>query len=128
MVIGSRFLEKHAGFRSTFLRRLGIRLFEGLNSMLIRQRITDNTSGFRLYDRQAIEFLKQHYTVDYPEPETVILLGRNHFKISEVSTKMRKRLEGESSFAGSGDYYMIKVLLAILMTALRKPIVPERNH
>jgi len=97
MVIGSRFLEKHTGFRSTFFRRLGIRLFEGLNSILIRQRITDNTSGFRAYDRQAIEFLALHYTVDYPEPETVILLGRNHFKISEVSTKMQERLGGKSS-------------------------------
>jgi glycosyltransferase involved in cell wall biosynthesis len=126
MVIGSRFLEKHTGFRSTFMRRWGIRLFEGLNSMLIRQRITDNTSGFRAYDRRAIEFLALYYTVDYPEPETVILLGRNHFKISEVSTKMRERLEGKSSFAGSGDYYMIKVLLAVIMTALRKPII-EKN-
>jgi len=127
MVIGSRFLEKHAGFRSTFMRRQGIRLFEWLNSFLIRQRITDNTSGFRAYDRRAIEFLALHYTVDYPEPETVILLGRNHFKISEVATKMRERLEGKSSFAGSGDYYMIKVLLAILMTFLRKPIISKKN-
>jgi len=126
MVIGSRFLEKHSGFRSTFLRRLGIRLFEGLNSLIIRQRITDNTSGFRAYDQQAIEFLALHYAVDYPEPETVILLGRNYFKISEVSTTMRERLEGKSSFAGSGDYYMIKVLLAVLMTALRKPIMPKK--
>lgn len=128
VVIGSRFLEKHAGFRSTFVRRLGIRLFEGLNSLLIRQRITDNTSGFRAYDRQAIEFLALHYTVDYPEPETVILLGRNHFKLAEVSTKMQERLGGKSSFAGAGDYYMIKVLLAILMTSLRKPILPKKNH
>jgi hypothetical protein len=127
MVIGSRFLEKHTGFRSTFVRRLGIRLFEGLNSLLIRQRITDNTSGFRAYDRQAIEFLALHYTVDYPEPETVILLGRNHFNISEVSTKMQERLGGKSSFAGSGDYYMIKVLLAVLMTSLRKPIVRKQS-
>ena len=127
MVIGSRFLEKHAGFRSTFIRRQGIRLFEGLNSLLIGQRVTDNTSGFRAYDRQAIEFLALHYTVDYPEPETVILLGRNHFKISEVSTKMRERLKGKSSFAGAGDYYMIKVLLAILMASLRKPIKPGKD-
>jgi len=128
MVIGSRFLEKHAGFRSTFVRRLGIRLFEGLNSLLIRQRITDNTSGFRAYDSEAIEFLALHYTVDYPEPETVILLGRNHFTISEVSTKMRERLGGKSSFAGAGDYYMIKVLLAVLMAFLRKPIVQKSKE
>ena len=126
MVIGSRFIEKHAGFRSTFMRRLGIRLFETLNSVLIRQRITDNTSGFRAYDQKAINFLAMHYPIDYPEPEVVILLGRNNFRISEVATEMRERQGGGSSIAGiKGGYYMIKVILAIIMTFLRKPILPK---
>jgi hypothetical protein len=126
LVIGSRFMEKHAGFRSTFFRRQGILIFEGLNSLLINQRITDNTSGFRAYDRPAIEFLAQYYPVDYPEPEAVILLGRNNFKISEVSVRMRERLKGGSSITGiKGAYYMIKVILAIIMTSFRKPIVPD---
>lgn len=124
MVISSRFLEKQAGYRSTFVRRIGIRLFRTVNSVLIGQRVTDNTSGFRAYDRRAIEFLARHYPVDYPEPETVILLGRNGYRIAEVFTLMRERQGGDSSIAGiKGGYYMIKVLLAILMTALRKPVV-----
>ena len=123
MVIGSRFIEKHGGYRSTFARRLGIKVFEGLNSLLIGQRVTDNTSGFRAYDQSAIAFLAQHYPVDYPEPETVILLGRNNFIIFEVAAEMRERQAGGSSIAGiRGGYYMVKVILAILMTALRKPI------
>lgn len=126
MVIGSRFLEKQAGYRSTFIRRLGIRLFAGLNSLLIGQLVTDNTSGFRAYDRRAIEFLARHYPLDYPEPEVVILLGRNGFAITEVQTCMAERLGGVSSIAGvKGGYYMSKVLLAILMTAMRKPVVRE---
>ena len=124
MVIGSRFLEKKPGYRSTFARRIGIRLFQAVNSLLIGQRVTDNTSGFRAYDRRAIEFLARNYPVDYPEPETVILLGRNGFRIAEVFTLMRERQRGGSSIDGiMGGYYMIKVLLAILMTALRKPVV-----
>ncbi len=101
MVIGSRFMEKHAGYRSTFVRRLGIRVFEGLNSLLIGQRITDNTSGFRAYDERAIAFLARHYPVDYPEPEAVILLGRNGFRIAEVPTPMRERQAGGSSISGA---------------------------
>lgn len=124
MVIGSRFLEKQEGFRSTFVRRIGIRVFQVLNSLLIRQKITDNTSGFRAYDRRAIEFLAQHYPVDYPEPEAVILLGKNGFKIAETATLMRERQGGGSSIAGiRGGYYMVKVVLAILMTSLRKPVI-----
>lgn len=129
MVIGSRFLEDRAGYRSTFARRIGIRLFAALNSLLIGRRITDNTSGFRAYDRRAIEFLARHYPVDFPEPETVILLGRNRFAIAEVQTRMAQRQGGASSIAGlKGGYYMIKVLLAILMTALRKPVRQEKRR
>ena len=124
MVIGSRFLQKHEGFRSTFVRRMGIRVFEVMNSLLIGQRITDNTSGFRAYDRETIQFLAKHYPVDYPEPEAVILLGRNGFRIGEVFTLMRERQAGDSSISGiKGGYYMVKVMLAVFMTALRKPLL-----
>jgi len=124
MVIGSRFLELQQGYRSTFIRRLGIRLFQTVNSLLIGQRVTDNTSGFRAYDRKAIKFLARYYPDDYPEPEAVILLGRNGFQITEIFTLMRCRQGGSSSIGGiRGAYYMIKVLLAILMTALRKPTI-----
>ena len=123
MVIGSRFLQRQDGYRSTFTRRLGIRLFETVNSLLIGQRVTDNTSGFRAYDSRAIEFLARHYPLDYPEPETVILLGRNGFAIAEVQARMAERQRGRSSISGlRGGYYMVKVLLAVLMTALRKPV------
>ncbi len=123
MVIGSRFTEKHSGYRSTFTRRIGIRVFMAVNSLLIGQTITDNTSGFRAYDRRAIEFLGRNYPVDYPEPEVVILLGKNNFSIAEVFTLMQERQSGGSSIAGfKGLYYMVKVLLAILMTSLRQPV------
>ena len=126
MVIGSRFMEKHSGYRSTFVRRIGIRIFKTVNSLLIRQVVTDNTSGFRAYNRRAIEFLARHYPVDYPEPEVVILLGRNGFKIAEVSARMQIRQSGASTITGlGGAYYMVKVLLAIMMTALRRPIVKD---
>jgi hypothetical protein len=129
MVIGSRFMQSHDGFRSTFMRRIGIRIFQVVNSLIIGQQITDNTSGFRAYNRQAIEFLACHYPVDYPEPETVILLGKNGYVISEMFTTMRERRGGGSSIVGlTGAYYMIKVLLAIVMAAIRKPIAKKWNY
>jgi hypothetical protein len=125
MTIGSRFLQKHEGFRSTFTRRIGIRVFMVLNSILIGQKVTDNTSGFRAYDRKTIEFLARFYPVDYPEPEAVILLGRNGFRVEEEFALMRERQGGDSSIAGvKGVYYMIKVILAVVMTALRRPLIP----
>ena len=120
VVIGSRFCKKNEGYRSTFSRRLGIKVFEIVNSVLIRQRITDNTSGFRAYNRKAIEFLERNYPMDYPEPEAVLILGKNGFRLKEVSVLMRERAGGRSSISGIESlYYMIKVLLALVVCCMR---------
>ena len=121
--IGSRFIEKTHGFQSTFMRRFGIKIFEILNGILIKQKIADSTSGFRAYNKESIAFLANNYPTDYPEPETIILLGKNDFKITEVSTEMLERQGGESSISGlKSAYYMIKVILAMLITAQRVQI------
>lgn len=121
--IGSRFVEKTQGFQSTFMRRIGIRVFEIMNHLLIRKKITDSTSGFRAYNKSAIQFLAANYPTDYPEPETVILLGKNDYRIREVSVEMVERQGGESSISGlKSAHYMIKVILAMLMTAQRQKI------
>ena len=121
VVIGSRFLKKEPNFRSTFARRKGIFIFKIVNLILTGQKITDNTSGFRAYNKRATKFLSHNYPEDYPEPESVVLLGRNGFKISEVSVNMKERQNGRSSIAGLRiPYYMFKVLLSVIMTSLRK--------
>ncbi len=123
VVIGSRFIGENSGFKSTALRRVGIKIFELLNSVLINQKITDNTSGFRAYNKEAISLLAKDYPVDYPEPEAVILLGKNNFKITELPVQMLERLGGESSISGFRPiYYMIKVVLAIFMASIRPTI------
>jgi glycosyltransferase involved in cell wall biosynthesis len=123
VAIGSRFAQKHDGFKSSAYRRAGIRLFEWFSYMLIHQRITDHTSGFRAYNRKAVHFLADHYPSDYPEPEVVILLGKNGFKIKETFTQMHERKGGVSSIPlTKGPYYMIKVMLAMFMSAIRSKI------
>ena len=59
---------------------------EGIHILIIKQKITDNTSGFRAYNKRAIKFLAFNYPQDYPEPENVIMMGKNGFKILEVFT------------------------------------------
>jgi hypothetical protein len=92
-----------------------------LNLALIHQRITDNTSGFRSYGRKAIGFLARNYPTDFPEPEAVILLGKNGFRIKEVFVSMQARDQGTSSINGLRPlYYMVKVVLSIFMCASRR--------
>jgi glycosyltransferase involved in cell wall biosynthesis len=125
VVIGSRFLSR-GSFRSTFARRVGIRILSVVNSALTGSRITDSTSGFRAYNQRAICFLSEHYPQDYPEPIAVIDLFRNGYRIVEVPVKMRERQGGTSSISAvKSIYYMTKVLVASLIAFTRKPVSKE---
>lgn len=121
VVVGSRFIRRE-GYQSRFMRRLGIRTFQHLNRLLIRQKITDSTSGFRAYNAAALEVLQDNYPVDYPEPEALVLLKKRGFRITEVPVIMRDRHAGVSSISGwKSAYYMIKVTLSILIESVRLP-------
>jgi glycosyltransferase involved in cell wall biosynthesis len=124
IVIGSRFCQEHDGFTSTPARMVGIKFFQKLNSFLTGQEVTDNTSGFRAYNREAIEFAAIHYPAfDYPEPEEVVLMIKNGFRLKEVFTEMQPRKGGESSInLPKAVYFMFKVFFAILMVAVRPPV------
>lgn len=123
LVIGSRYLEKN-GFQSTVLRRIGIKYFSFLIKTLKRKRITDPTSGFRACNHSVIELFAERYPIDYPEPESIVYLLRNDFKVREVPVIMNERAGGESSIkAFKTIYYMIKVSVAIFIDTLRKQAI-----
>lgn len=125
MVIGSRFLGE-GNYHAGFLRRIGIGLIRLVNSLLLGLKITDNTSGFRAYSRGAIAFIARFYPQDYPEPEAVIELSRNGFRIAEVAVAMRERSNGKSSIGTlSSMYYIVKVLMSNLIAFSRSPIRRE---
>ncbi|XJZ28583.1 glycosyltransferase family 2 protein [Bacillota bacterium Lsc_1132] len=120
LVIGSRYLKKE-GYQSSFMRRIGISYFSFLIKLLEKKIITDPTSGFRACNRRVIEQFSIRYPHDYPEPESIVYLLRNHFHIAEVPVIMNERFGGESSITSfKSVYYMIKVSLAIFIDNLRK--------
>ena len=122
LVIGSRFLKKmDGGFRSSLFRRMGIRLFHILGILLVQTKITDATSGFRAYNKDALQFVAPNYPAfDYPEPEECILFLRNKFRVMEVACRMAVRQGGRSSIRPiKAIYYMLKVSLAMIMERFR---------
>ncbi len=120
LVVGSRFIEDHGGFKSSFSRRIGIRFFVYLINMLTGLKITDPTSGFRAHNRKIIEEFAQYYPHDFPEPEAIVVAKRVGARISEASVLMRKREEGQSSIGHLKSlYYMVKVTFAICLDMVR---------
>ena len=127
LVIGSRFVGP-SSFRSGLARRVGIHWFARLISLLIGQRVTDTTSGFRAANRSVIEFFASSYPQDYPEPEAIVVAHRAGFRIREVPVEMRARQGGKSSInLWRSAYYMIKVTLSILMSVFRPISLCRRN-
>jgi glycosyltransferase involved in cell wall biosynthesis len=125
MVTGSRFLDPDGeGFRSSAARRLGIRLFARILSLITRQRVTDPTSGFRLTDRRGIELFANDYPIDYPEVEAIMLMHTHRLRSCEVPVVMGPRLTGKSTISTPQSvYYMVKVLLAVFVALFRaRPI------
>lgn len=122
--VGSRFLEESSDFHSTFLRRVGIKylsfLLQLAGGKAAGPRIRDVTSGYRAANRDVISFLARNYPVDYPEPESLVNLRKNGFRIREVPVNMFERAEGKSSIGFlKSIYYMIKVTCAILCAAIQ---------
>lgn len=125
VAVGSRFLEP-GGWRSTFVRRAGIRWLSFLLRVLGGLRITDATSGLRAFRGRAVSLLARVYPHGYPEPESNLLLGRAGLRLAEVAVTMRARSCGSSSIGGwSSVYYPIKVSFALFIEALRQRVPAE---
>jgi len=125
IVIGSRYLENR-GYVASPMRRLGSIILAKLISLIVRQRITDPTSGFIVCNQKAIQLCALLYPHDYPEPESIVLLCRAGIRLLEMPVTMQPRLAGQSSITTlRSAYYMIKVILAILVDVLRPPTIVD---
>lgn len=121
VVIGSRFLDSEL-YKAFPLRRLGIFLFGSVASLIIRQRVTDATSGYQAINKQVLNFYASDiYPYDYPDANVIIMLYFAGFKIKELPVVMYPSKTGKSMHAGLKPlYYMFKMSLSILMTLLRE--------
>jgi glycosyltransferase involved in cell wall biosynthesis len=121
LVIGSRFVDPGGTYRPPFARRMGIRVFARLVSLLCGQRVTDTTSGFVALDRAGIELFAAEYPHDYPEVESTLVALRSGLRLAQVQVEMRERTTGASSITFLRSlYYIVKVTLALLIASLRR--------
>jgi hypothetical protein len=121
LVIGSRFVDPGGTYRPPLARRMGIRVFARLVSVLGGQKVTDTTSGFLALDRAGIELFAVEYPHDYPEVEATLVALRSGLRLAQVQVEMRERQTGTSSITFVRSlYYIVKVMLALLVASLRR--------
>lgn len=121
IVIGSRHLN---GFKANRLsvKGSGMWFCSKLVSLLSRKRITDTTSGFKIWSRRAcgvaIESFKNGRLRESStyHVEELIIAARNNLKVEEVAVVMRPREYGESKS------YAKKKLLMFPLNLIRSTI------
>lgn len=120
MVIGSRFIDKNSSkFKSSFSRRIGIKLISFFIKLVSRKRIYDTTSGFRAVNKKIIEEFASDYPVEYPEPITTVEMIKKRYKVNEIPVSMNERENGTSSIkAWKNVYYMLNVIISIIITGI----------
>lgn len=121
-VIGSRYLPGSRTNVSSKAREWGTSLFSLWVRLLTGLRVYDTTSGFRAWSREAALELVDQYPDDYPEVQSLVIASRLGHRVVEVPVQMRTRNRGVSSITPlRSAYYMVKVLLATGVEALRHP-------
>ncbi len=117
MVIGSRFIDKNSNsFKSSFVRRIGIKLISFVIKFKTNKMIYDTTSGFRAINKKVMETFVDDYPIEYPEPISTVHALQKNYKVKEVPVEMHERKGGKSSITSwKSIYYMINVILSILI-------------
>ncbi len=112
IVIGSRFIH---GKKDYSMRMIGSRLIGAAIFLTTGVKVTDPTSGIRMFNRKMIgEFaLNLNYG---PEPDTVSYLLKQGAGIGEVPVEIMERAGGESYLKPVvAAKYMIRMLISILL-------------
>ena len=110
IVIGSRFVEEP---KPNTMRMLGSNLISWAIRITTGTKLSDPTSGMRMYSRGLIKEFATN--INYgPEPDTISFLLKQGVTVGEVQVKMAERTAGQSylNFTRSISY-MIKMLISI---------------
>lgn len=119
-IFGSRFAGKESEMKIPLSRRLGIKTFAFLVTILTGERATDTTSGFMCLNHYAIGVLADYLPQDFPEVEGRILLHKAGLVSIEIPVCMRSRIAGMSSInSWRSVYYALKVSVAALIGAMK---------
>lgn len=111
LVIGSRFVTEK---RPHTLRMLGNIIIEKAIRLTTGKKLSDPTSGMRLYNRNLIRELA--YGVNFsPEPDTVSYLLKCGARVEETQVTIRERTAGESYLnMAKSIRYMTQMCMNIL--------------
>lgn len=122
VVIGARFAgvgDYHVGLA----RRLAMRLLARSVSRRTKVALTDATSGFRAFDRRAIETFAWEYPAEYlgDTVEALVIAASAGLRVTQIPVVMRPRAGGMPSHRPfRSAVYLGRVVLAMAVSGTRR--------
>ena len=122
VVIGARFAGL-GEFPVPRARRWAMRMLAAYLSRLTRTPLTDVTSGFRAYNRAAIELFARTYPAEYLSDtvESLVIASHAGAHVTQVPVSMRARMAGSPSQASwRAVVYLARVTVMLLLEMIRR--------
>jgi glycosyltransferase involved in cell wall biosynthesis len=122
VVIGARFAGV-GDYQVRGPRKLAMKLLARSLSRRTGERLTDTTSGFRAFNRTAVELFANDYPAEYlgDTVEALVIAARAGLRVTQVPVEMRPRTTGTpSQHWFKSSIYLGRVFLALGMSRIRR--------
>jgi glycosyltransferase involved in cell wall biosynthesis len=121
IVVGARFAGE-GNYETRGPRRWAMRVFARVLSSIAKTKLTDTTSGFRVWGPAAVRLFAEHYPAEYlgDTIEALVIAARSGLTIRQVPVAMRARAGGVPShnpFRSAA--YLARASLALVFALLR---------
>ena len=119
LIVGSRFLGEHP-YHLTISKKIGMKLFSTICSLVLRQKITDPTSGFRGINRRAMHiYTSGYYPQHFPDADVIISSHFRGLRIMEIPITVRATQSTSLHRGWTVIYYIYRMLLSTFVSSLR---------
>ncbi|GHU42586.1 glycosyl transferase family 2 [Clostridia bacterium] len=136
-VLGARFMEGSAPFKTSVFKKIAYAFFRRIIKGITGKRIADPTTGLQGLSRRAFVFCSKYNQFEdkYPDANVIIQMSLLGFRVEEIPAVMHIRESGVSMHSGiiGPCRYMIRMFISILAVFYRikilkwyqKPIVDD---
>ena len=121
VVIGSRFAGK-GSYHARGPRKWAMNLFSFILSRVCETRLSDTTSGFKLYGPRALSLFAHNYPAEYLGDTigALVIAARSHLVVREVGVQMHPRAGGEPSHNPiKSALFLVRATMALAVSLSR---------
>lgn len=122
IVLGSRFVEGAAPFKTSFVKKAAIKLFRFLIKLFGHIKIMDPTTGLQGLSCRTFSFYSgyDHFDDKYPDANMILKMRLLGYYITEIPAEMHSRTDGVSMHSGLKPVlYMFRMMYSIIAVWVR---------